>query len=139
MQDQIEVSTVVTATPADVWRALTDASVLKRYFFGADVKSTWQPGSPITWEGEFHGKKFKDKGTIVAVEPQRRLEMTHWSPLSSLEDRPENYHTLVWEIEPQGRSTQVRLTQRNLTGVAPADARKSWQPVMEGLKSTLEA
>lgn len=139
MTNQVAISTTIEATPAAIWRALTDPEIVKSYFFGAEVRSSWEAGSPITWVGEYEGKPFRDKGTIIAAEPQRRLEMTHWSPLSGLEDTPENYHTVIWEIAPQGERSEVTLTQRNLTGMKPEDARKSWQPVLDGLKRVVES
>jgi uncharacterized protein YndB with AHSA1/START domain len=138
MTDQIAVSTRIDAPPSRVWRALTDPEIIKSYFFGADVKTDWRPGSAITWEGEYDGKAFKDKGKVVSADHEKRLEVTHWSPLSGLEDKPENYHTIIWKIAAREEGSEVTLTQRNLTGVKPADARKSWQPVIEGLKRVLE-
>ena len=138
MNDQVHVTRKIDAKPADVWRALTDPATIKSYFFGADVKTDWRPGSPITWEGEYDGKAFKDKGEVVEVQPERHLAVTHWSPLSGLEDTLENYHTVAWDIEPDGDGVKVTLTQKNLTGMKPDAARKSWEPVMDGLKEVLE-
>jgi len=139
MTEQVQLSATIKATPAEVWQALTDAQIIKSYFFGAQVDSTWEPGGPITWSGEYKGKKFQDKGTILAVEPNRKLEMTHWSPLSGLEDKQENYHVVTWDISPRGGAAEVTLTQRNLTGMTPEAARKNWEPVLDGLKKVLES
>ena len=43
----------------------------------------------------------------------RRLKLTHFSPLSGDEDVPENYHTLVYELEGHGDTTRVSLSQSN--------------------------
>lgn len=137
MPDQVHLTQSVEAAPAEVWRAITEPAMIKAYFFGADVETDWRPGSPITWRGEYKGKSFRDKGEIVAFEPGRRLAMTHWSPLSGLEDVPENYHTVIWSIEPEGEGSKITLTQENLTGVEPDAARDSWRPVMEGLARML--
>lgn len=138
MTEQVEISTLIDAAPERIWDALTDPQIIKSYFFGANVQSDWTPGSRITWTGEHEGKSFRDKGEIVEVDPPRHLEMTHWSPLSGLEDKPENYHRVIWDIRGHGSGSEVTLTQRNLTGVEPAAARESWQPVLDGLKRVLE-
>lgn len=137
MTDSVRISTTVPAPPAKVWAALTDPAIIKRYFFGATVTSDWTPGSPIRWSGEFDGKKFDDKGEITTVEPEKRLAMTHWSPMSGLPDTPDNYHNVTYDLEPADGGTKVTLTQQNLTGASPDKAKASWQPVLDGLKAVL--
>jgi uncharacterized protein YndB with AHSA1/START domain len=41
----------VDACPDDVWAALTDPEVTRRFFFGLTVDSDWQAGSPIVYHG----------------------------------------------------------------------------------------
>ena len=70
----------IDASPEEVWRALTDPEVIKKYMFGSEVKTDWQPGSPITWQGEFEGRAYEDKGEIIAVEPGRRSDDPRLGP-----------------------------------------------------------
>ena len=56
----------IDAPPEKVWRALTDPGLIKKYMFGSEVNTDWQPGSPITWKGEFEGRPYVDKGEIVS-------------------------------------------------------------------------
>jgi len=137
-----QVSKVVAAAPAAVWKALTTPASLKKFFFNADVESDWCVGHPIHMKGEFQGKRFHDKGAIIAVEPQKRLSFSHWSPLSGVADAPENYHVVNFDLAPRGNDTVVTLTQSNLIGGAkPADREhrsdyeKNWQRVLDGLAS----
>jgi uncharacterized protein YndB with AHSA1/START domain len=136
-----QVSQTMPASAAEVWRALTTPETIKTYFFGADVESDWRVGSPIRFRGEFKGKPYEDKGEIRTFEPQRRLSFSHFSPLSGDPDKPENYHLVTFELEPQGGRTRVTLTQSNLTGgVKESDRRnkaefeKNWAVVLDGLK-----
>src|SRR5688500_18463647 len=100
------------AAPADrVWRALTDPAEVKKYFFGTDLETDWKPGSPITFSGEWQGRKYEDKGTVLEVERPRRLKYTHFSPLSGKPDKPENYHTITVELAPDEGGTHVTLAQ----------------------------
>jgi uncharacterized protein YndB with AHSA1/START domain len=85
----------IAAPPGRVWAALTDPEQIKEYMFGSEVVTDWAKGSPIVWKGEYEGKKYEDKGEIVEIEPERRLKVTHFSPVSGQDDAPENYHTLL--------------------------------------------
>ncbi|MDB5393372.1 MAG: hypothetical protein JWM91_878 [Rhodospirillales bacterium] len=135
-----EVSKIVAAPPAEVWRALTTPELLKAFFFGADVKSRWKLGDPITMSGSFKDKAYEDKGKILGIEPEKRLEFSHWSPLAGTADSPENYHVVSFTLTPQRKNTKVTLVQSNLTGeIKPGDREhraeyeKNWQGVLDGL------
>jgi uncharacterized protein YndB with AHSA1/START domain len=111
-----QVSKIVGATPAEVWTALTTPTLLKGYFMGADVESDFKVGSPIKFRGNFKGKPYEDKGEIKTAAPQKRLEFSHFSPLSGQPDAPENYHVVSFDLEPSQGATKVTLTQSNLEG-----------------------
>lgn len=85
--------TEIAAPPARVWTAMTDPDQVAQYMMGSRVKTDWQPGSPITWSGDWEGRPYQDTGEVLAAEPGRLLEVTHYSPLTGDEDVPENYHT----------------------------------------------
>jgi uncharacterized protein YndB with AHSA1/START domain len=123
-----------------VWRALTDPAMVKQYMHGTNMETDWQVGSPITWKGEWQGKPYEDKGTIVAVEPRKLLKVTHWSPMGGSEDKPENYHTVTYALVENGHETLLTLEQDNNPSQEAADtmAEKNWGPVLEGLKAAAE-
>ena len=97
-------------------------------------------GSPITWTGEWQGQSYEDKGTVLAVEPERLLKTTHWSPMGGSQDKPENYHTVTYELAEQGGKTILALTQDNNATQEEADkmAENNWGPILQGLKETAE-
>jgi uncharacterized protein YndB with AHSA1/START domain len=105
--------TDISAPPERVWEVLTDPDQLKQLWFGAEVKTDWKRGSPITWSGEWEGKPYQDKGEILEVDPGRLLKLTHFSPLTGQPDLPENYHTLTYALDGDGTSTHLKLTQDN--------------------------
>ena len=130
----------IDAPPSRVWAALTDPEQIKKYMFGSQVETDWRPGSPIVWKGEYEGKRYEDKGEIVEFEPERRLKVTHFSPLSGQEDVPENYHTLVYELEEYGAKTRVSLSQdKNATEEAAEHSRANWEQMLSGLKQVVES
>jgi uncharacterized protein YndB with AHSA1/START domain len=129
----------VAAPASKVWHALTDPALIAKYFFGSQVETDWKPGSPIVWKGVYKGKPFEDKGEILDVEPNRLLRMTHFSPLSGQPDRPENYHTLTYELDECDGRTHVALSQDNNGSEEEAEHSKAnWEAMLKGLKSTVE-
>jgi uncharacterized protein YndB with AHSA1/START domain len=131
--------TEIDASRAQVWAALTDPEQIKEYMFGSQVVTDWKQGSPIIWKGEYEGKEYEDKGEIVEIEPERRLKVTHFSPSSGEEDRPENYHTLLYELEERGGRTHVSLSQDNNASKEAAEhSRANWEKMLAGLKQVVE-
>lgn len=129
----------INASSDQVWRALTEPEQIEKYMFGSRVETDWAQGSPIVWKGEYEGTKYEDKGEIVEIEPERRLKMTHFSPLSGQEDVPENYHTLLYELEEHGGQTRVALSQDGNASQEEAEHSKSnWEKMLSGLKEVVE-
>jgi uncharacterized protein YndB with AHSA1/START domain len=130
----------IHATPSEVWNALTNPEKVKQYMHGTDMSTDWKKGSPIVWKGEWKGRSYEDKGTVLAVEPQKLLKYTHWSPMGGSEDKPENYHTVTYELAGEDGRTTLTLTQDNNASQEEADrmAADNWGPVLDGLKETVE-
>jgi uncharacterized protein YndB with AHSA1/START domain len=130
----------VNASPDVVWRALTDPAMVRRYMHGTNMQTDWTVGSAITWKGEWQGKTYEDKGTVVAVEPKKLLKVTHWSPMGGSEDKPENYHTVTYELTEHGQETILTLEQDNNPSQEAANtmAEQNWGPVLDGLKAAAE-
>jgi uncharacterized protein YndB with AHSA1/START domain len=132
-------STVIDAAKEEVWEALTDPELIRRYMFGTTVSTDWGVGSPITWAGEWEGKSYEDKGTVREVRPPQILEYSHFSPLSGMPDLPENYHTVRIEVMDDDGVTRVILTQdNNDTSEARDHSEKNWQSMLDGLKEVVE-
>jgi uncharacterized protein YndB with AHSA1/START domain len=135
------VKTVTIDAPKDrVWDALTDPEMVKQYMHGTKMSTDWKEGSPISWKGEWKGKPYEDKGTVLAVRPQKLLTYTHWSPMGGSEDKPENYHTVTYELSGEDGKTTLTLTQDNNPTQEEADkmAQDNWGPVLDALKETAE-
>jgi uncharacterized protein YndB with AHSA1/START domain len=130
----------IHATKGEVWNALTDPVKVKRYMHGTEMSTDWKEGSPIFWRGEWKGRSYEDKGTVLAVQPEELLSYTHWSPMGGSEDKPENYHTVTYELAGDDGKTTLTLTQDNNPSQEEADqmAENNWGPVLNGLKETVE-
>jgi uncharacterized protein YndB with AHSA1/START domain len=128
--------TDIDAPAARVWEVLTSPEKLKELWFGAEVETDWQVGSPITWSGEWEGKPYQDKGEILAVDPGRLLKLTHYSPLTGQPDVPENYHTLTYELTGD---THLKLSQDN--NASEEEAKHSqgmWEMLVAKVKEAAE-
>lgn len=133
------VSMVINAPPSKVWDALTKPELVKQYFFGTQVTTDWKVGSPVTYTGEWEGKKYVDKGKVLEVVPEKLLVSTYWSAFSGLPDTSENYKTVRYELSSEGGGTRVVVTQDNNATQADADhSEQNWKTVLEGMKKLLE-
>jgi uncharacterized protein YndB with AHSA1/START domain len=130
----------VNAPPSQVWEALTNPDLIARYMQGSRVETSWQVGSPITWSGEYEGKAYQDNGEVLAVEPEARLQVSHYSPMSGQPDEPGNYHRLDYRLaEADTGGTRLSLEQ---DGCDSAEQAKSfsanWQSMLDAMKQTVE-
>ena len=130
----------IDAPKAQVWDALTNPAKVKQYLHGTEMSTDWREGSPIFWRGEWKGQQYEDKGKVLEVKAQRLIRYTHWSPLGGSEDKPENYHTVTYELAGDDPKTILTLTQDNNPTKEEAEkmARDNWGPVLQGLKETAE-
>jgi uncharacterized protein YndB with AHSA1/START domain len=133
-------ATITFEVPGErVWQSLVDPAAIKAYMFGADVVSEWRQGGAIVWRGVWQGRAYEDKGTILDVQPGRRLQYSHFSPLSGMPDAPENYHTVTIELSPDGARTRLVLTQdNNATEEERGHSQANWEAMLGGMKRYLE-
>lgn len=142
MPDQLiaETSITINATAADVWKAITTPATIKQYLMGTNVITDWKKGSPISYQGEYNGKKYHDKGVIQKIEPEKLFQSTYWSSMGGKEDKPENYNVVTYKLTAEGSKTTVTITQDN---VHTADEKKhtteNWKMVLNKLKEVVEA
>jgi len=123
-----------------VWAALTDPDRISDWMMGAQVRTDWRVGSPITWTGEMDGTSYEDKGEVLEVDEPNRLSMTHYSPLMGEPDEPENYHTVVYELSGGDGPTTVRLSQDGNDSADQAEQfSTNWQGMLEALKGSVES
>ena len=135
----VQKSILINADRKEVWEALTDPEKVKQYFMGTKVKTDWEVGSPINFQGEHEGETYMDKGTIILKEKPKVLQYDYWSSFSGLPDTPENYSVVTYKLEEQGGNTKLIATQE---GFANPDAQKhadvSWNKVLQQLKELVE-
>lgn len=132
-------SVAINAGASQVWDALTKPELIKKYFFGTETQTDWKVGSPIKFIGEWEGKKYEDKGTILVNEPQKLIKYKYWSSLSGKEDIPENYQVVSYELLANGDKTNLTIKQEGVQSEKEKEhSEKNWKGVLEGLKNLVE-
>ncbi len=133
------VTETINVPAAKVWAALTTPEIIKKYFFGSDAKSDWKVGSPLIYSGSWQGKTYEDKGKILALEPDKLLKHTYWSSMSGIEDKPENYVTVTYELAEKDGKTEISVTQDNIPSEEmKVHSAENWKKVLKGMKELLE-
>jgi uncharacterized protein YndB with AHSA1/START domain len=136
----LEVSESIQAPVSKVWEALTDPALIKKYFFDTNTYTDWKPGNPIVFKGEWQGKQYEDKGTVLDVQQDKLLRYSHWSPLSGIEDKPENYLIVSYELEEEENGTGLTIRQENIADEkTKTHSAENWRKVMTGLKKLVES
>lgn len=140
MSDKLtaKVEITINAPVSRVWNALTDPAQVKKYFFGTDVSSSWEVGSPLTFSGEWEGKTYEDKGTILKKELNKLLQYSYWSSMSGKPDLPENYANITYQLSENDSVTTLAVTQDNITNKeGPSHSQQNWSIVLGNLKKLL--
>jgi uncharacterized protein YndB with AHSA1/START domain len=135
-----ETSITIDASTDAVWKAITTPALIKEYLMGTTAKSDWKEGSPISYEGEYEGKKYKDKGTIKKMEVGKTFQSTYWSSMGGKEDKPENYNLVTYNLsEVDDNKTHLTLTQDNVLSEKEKEhVTGNWKMVLKKLKEVAE-
>lgn len=129
----------INAPASKVWQTLTSPEAINRFMFGTQVETDWKIGSDIKWTGNYQGKSYEDKGKILQVLPEKLLQHTYHSSMSGIEDKPENYFNVTYELEEVNGATTVVLTNSNLPDEKSKEhAEKNWQGLLQKLKEVVE-
>jgi uncharacterized protein YndB with AHSA1/START domain len=130
-----EASTIIHEPVEAVWKALLDPDMNAKFMMGARVITDWKEGSSIIWKGEWKGKPYEDRGTVLTVREPDLLKYTHNSGSG---DNPSQQHTIVIELKEVGGVTHVRLTQdNNATAEARDESQKNWTTMLDALKKAM--
>ena len=139
----VEIERTIKADVATVWNAMIGKQ--SALFPGTKVVTDWTVTHPITFSGEWNGKPFRDRGEIQSFTEKSELSFTHWSEKEGKPDRPESYHLVRYDLQPDGKQTKVTLSQFNLGKKTDIDAKtkaefeKTWGLMLDGLKKAAEA
>jgi uncharacterized protein YndB with AHSA1/START domain len=129
----------IKAPAAKVWEALTDAEIVKKYFFNTLQQSDWQQGSDIVWSGEWDGKTYRDHGKILDITPGKYVKYSYWSSMGGTEDKPENYQNVSYDLTEQDGTTVLTITQDNIKDDAAKEhSEQNWQHMFGAMRDMVE-
>ncbi|MGB8193795.1 MAG: SRPBCC domain-containing protein [Chitinophagaceae bacterium] len=139
-------SITINAPASVVWDALTNPEQTKKYMFGCETVSDWKEGSPLLWQGSYEGKDMVFvKGIIQKIQAKKYLAYTTIDPNSDVEDKPENYLTVTYELTPENDQTVLTVTQGDYSKVGDGERRYNetvsgggWQPILDQIKQLVE-
>ena len=104
---------ILNAKPDEVWEALTTPEKIKQYFFNYDVESDWVKGSSIVWKGKRKGANVTEKGSIITLTPYEQFKFSLLDLDSGLEDTPDNYLYVTFDLLKKYDKTELALTIQN--------------------------
>ncbi|MFF4172245.1 SRPBCC family protein [Streptomyces sp. NPDC001744] len=148
--DTFVYTTYIRTTPDELWKALTEPDLTRRYW-GVAFEAEWTPGAPMVWDEG--GRRTADPGQVVLeAEPGRRLSYTWhaftpaWAEAVGL--GPDAYERLARErrsrvafaIEPSGDTVRLTVTHGDLEpgGTVGRLVAEGWPALVSSLKSLLE-
>ena len=139
-------SIAINAPAATVWDALVNPEQTKKYMFGCETVSDWKPGSELLWRGNYEGQEMVFvKGNIVEIVPEKLLSYTTIDPNSGIEDIPENYLTVTYDLKEENGQIMLTATQGDYSTVGDGEKRfrdaldgGGWQPILDEIKKLVE-
>lgn len=143
----VENSISIDAPIENVWDALINPAYTKQYMFGCETVSDWNEGDALIWKMEYEGKEFIPvKGFIIKIESPVHLTYSVFDPNSTMEDIPENYLHVSYDLSNNGNETILKVKQGDYSTVARGEERYKetynngigWSPILEHIKKLLE-
>ena len=133
-------SITVIADINKVWKALTTPDIIKEYLYGTETVTDWKPGSQIIFQGEYEGHKYRDKGIILTNILNQEISYSYWSGFSGLEEKPENYSTVIYTIKRiDDKTTEFTWTQKGFANEDGYNHSKNGMPeFLEGVKKVMQ-
>jgi uncharacterized protein YndB with AHSA1/START domain/DNA-binding transcriptional ArsR family regulator len=125
----------IRTTPEQLWQAITDPELRRKYSFGLAVNSDWQAGSRYALSPA-PGTEIAS-GENLVVEPPHRLVQS-FQALWSDEVKREGSSRVTWEIEAVGDSCRLTVTHDQLREDAHGEIYGGWPMILSGLKTLLE-
>ena len=143
IEDNIEIN----APAAKVWDVLTNPAQTKKYMFGCETVSDWQPETPLLWRGVYEGQEMVFvKGIVAEIRPPAFLKYTVIDPNAAMEDIPENYLNVTYQLEEQDGKTTLTVLQDGFENAADGEKRyqdtynkgEGWNPILVEIKKLVE-
>ena len=130
----------ILAPASKVWLALTVPDLVKQWQYGADLLTTWEPGTAIIFRNEWNGQTFEQKGTVIEFTPESRLKYSLFFPRPELQNIPEHSFFMTYELTERGGATRLLIRQEDPRPSSPDEASEGEEgpDVLSLLKALVE-
>jgi DNA-binding transcriptional ArsR family regulator/uncharacterized protein YndB with AHSA1/START domain len=127
----------IRTSPEKLWKAITDPSFTKQYFYGTSVKSTWKAGAEVLHLDDKGAQVIA--GKVLEIDPPRKL-VTTFLGVHDAEQAKERASRVTWQIEKKGAVCKLTLVHDDFDGETKTyrEVGPGWNPVLSGLKTLLE-
>ena len=100
IHDKVVKNIEIKSPVSKVWNIITNPEMMKLWVVETpiEIESDWKVGSSIVIGGNIHGFNYKNKGTILQLEPEKVFEYNFWSEISRVPDIPENYSKIKYTL-----------------------------------------
>ena len=118
-----------------VWDAITNPEKTVQYFYGTEVESDWEVGSPLNYR--YPDGTLVSDGEILAIDPPKRLEFTFralWDEKLAAEGPARE----VWELAEINGMVELKLEIYEIGPLSLEDFTGGYPYIVAGLKSLIE-
>ncbi len=131
-----ETSVDVAGTPEQVWDALTNPEMTRRYYYGTDILSDWKPGS--RWTSESDGELYLEGELLEVDAPNRIVQTFHIA--SEEPAASEAPSKVTWQLTSLGGGqTRVQMIHEDMGPATRKYVEGGWDHILAGLKSVVES
>lgn len=144
---QVKNEIEIEAPAARVWEVLTSSEFTTQYMFGCTAESDWHEGSKLEWKVLHNGKEIIPvTGVIKEIHPNVKLIYTVIDPNAGMEDIPENYLNVTYDLMQKEDVTVLSVTQDGFENAADGQKRyedvynngDGWNPILVQMKALAE-
>lgn len=130
------------ASVEEIWKLLTHEEYTRQYMFGCVPDSDWRKGTELLWKDE--KGNIVVKGDIIEIETNKRLHYTTFDPNVGLNDVPENYILVTYDLEPKGNDCLLKISQGDFAKSDNAQQRydesvQGWKYIIDAINKILNA
>ncbi|MFH6605090.1 SRPBCC domain-containing protein [Maribacter algicola] len=130
---------MINASKDKVWDALTIPEKVKAWQYGSELTTDWKVGNEIRFKSEWEGQIFEQWGTVLEFEPNHKLKYNLFAPRPDLDDKPENYFEMAYELVEKENGTELLIVQEdNRPGAKQEAVQGEENPVLKMLKELIE-
>lgn len=135
------ISTItINASLEKVWLTVTQPEFVKLWQYGSDLITNWEIGSDIKFRTEWQGTVFEQWGKVLALKPFELVSYSLFAPRPGLEDKPENYFIIHYQLSIVGEQTKLEIVQEDNRPNAVQEAQQGEEnPVLQALKQVAES